>query len=175
VKSGVQDPDVSISMDIQRWMAAGEGQFFERKSTWDLSGQRPRLRKARDIAYEIAETVSAMANADGGELVVGMEDDGSISGLGLPQDKIKLLLEYPVTATMSLRLSHVVLGNLSTRGPAFSTLTWTGARTFTNWQTAAICCACMTGTRLSPPTKLLRSSPRRGKAFWSGPSRPAPV
>jgi len=95
VKSGVQDPDVSISMDIQRWMAAGEGQFFERKSTWDLSGQRPRLRKARDIAYEIAETVSAMANADGGELVVGMEDDGSISGLGLPQDKIKLLLGVP--------------------------------------------------------------------------------
>ncbi len=88
-------PANTNEQDFARWAAAEEGQFFERKSAWDRSGAQPRLRKAKDIAYDIAETLSAMANADGGELVVGMENDASISGVGLPADKIKLLLGMP--------------------------------------------------------------------------------
>lgn len=63
--------------DIARWAGAAEGQFFERKSAWDRSGSRPKQRKASDIARDVAETLAAMANADGGELVIGMEDDGA--------------------------------------------------------------------------------------------------
>jgi len=95
VKPAVQNSRLPVSMDIQRWSATNEGQFFERKSTWDWSSQQPKLRKAKDIARDIAETLSAMANADGGALVVGMEDDGSVSGVGLPEDKIRLLLGVP--------------------------------------------------------------------------------
>jgi ATP-dependent DNA helicase RecG len=95
MKSSIQDTPSSLHQEIQRWSAAEEGQFFERKSTWERSGQQPRLRRTRDIAYDIAETLSAMANADGGELLLGMEDDASISGVGLPEDKIKLLLGVP--------------------------------------------------------------------------------
>lgn len=90
-----QDSQPSRSFDRQRWTAAEEGQFFERKSTWERSVAPPRPRKAKDIAYDIAETLSAMANADGGELVVGMENDGAISGVGLPEDKIRLLTNVP--------------------------------------------------------------------------------
>lgn len=69
------------SHDIARWSAAEEGPFFERKSALDRSGSRPKPRKAADIAHDIAETLVAFANADGGELVVGIEDDGTISGV----------------------------------------------------------------------------------------------
>jgi ATP-dependent DNA helicase RecG len=95
MKSTIHSSQDSISRDIQRWTAANEGQFFERKSAWDRSSERPKPCSVRDIAHDIVETLSAMANADGGELVVGMEDDGSISGVGLPADKIRLLLGVP--------------------------------------------------------------------------------
>jgi len=81
--------------DIARWQAAEEGQFFERKSAWDRSGPRPKPRKAADIARDIAETLCAMANADGGELVVGIEDGGTATGVALADDKLRLLLGVP--------------------------------------------------------------------------------
>lgn len=81
--------------DIVRWSALPEGQFFERKSAFDRSGPRPKRRKASDLALDIAETLSAMANADGGELVVGIENDGTVTGVPHHADKIGLLLRAP--------------------------------------------------------------------------------
>ena len=85
----------SIQSEIARWKAAEEGQFFERKAGRDRSGRHPKLRKAKEIAWDIAETLSAMANADGGELILGMENDGKVTGVALPEDKIRLLLGVP--------------------------------------------------------------------------------
>jgi len=73
--------------DIQRWQGAEEGQFFERKSAFDRVPGRPKQRKAADIARDIAETLSAMANADGGELVIGIENDGAITGVPHGEDR----------------------------------------------------------------------------------------
>lgn len=81
--------------DLPRWSAAEEGQFFERKSALDRSGAGPKPRKAAAIAHDIAETLVAFANADGGELVVGMENDGSVSGVPHAEDKVRLLLGVP--------------------------------------------------------------------------------
>lgn len=80
---------------IARWIAAEEGQFFERKSALDRSSDRLRQRKTAEIAYDIADTLCAMANADGGELVVGLENDGTCSGVPHAEDKIKFLLGVP--------------------------------------------------------------------------------
>ncbi len=74
-----------------------EGQFFERKSCLDRSGHRPKRRAARDVARDIAETLTAMANADGGALVVGVEDDGTVSGADFPEDRLKVLKSAPKT------------------------------------------------------------------------------
>ena len=81
--------------DVARWSAAEEGQFFERKSALDRSGGRPKPRKAADVARDIAETLEAIANADGGELVVGLENDGAVSGVPHAEDKLRLLLGVP--------------------------------------------------------------------------------
>ncbi len=68
-----------------------EGQLFERKSAWERSGSTVRRRKAAAVAADVAETLSAMANADGGELVVGIEDDGEVTGVDQPEDKLALI------------------------------------------------------------------------------------
>ena len=86
---------MSETSDITRWSAAQEGPFFERKSAFDRSASRAKQRKAADIARDIAETLSAMANADGGEMVVGMENDGALTGVPHAEDKIRLLLGAP--------------------------------------------------------------------------------
>lgn len=82
--------------EIERWQTTDEGQFFERKSAFDRSGERPRYRKAADVAWDIVETLSAMSNADSGELVVGIEDDDrSVTGVPHPEDKVRLMLGAP--------------------------------------------------------------------------------
>lgn len=86
---------MSQNPDIARWTSAEEGPFFERKSAFDRSSARARQRKAADIARNIAETLTAMANADGGELVIGMENDGALTGVPHAEDKIRLLLGAP--------------------------------------------------------------------------------
>lgn len=85
----------AILNDVARWSGTEEGQFFERKSALDRSGPRSKQRKTVAIAHDIAETLCAMANADGGELVVGMENDGSVSGVPHAEDKIRLMLGVP--------------------------------------------------------------------------------
>ncbi len=76
-----------------------EGQFLERKGCYDYSQgrERPRPRQVRDIAWDIAETLSAMANADGGCVVLGVEDDGTVSGVDYPEDRLATLLAVPRT------------------------------------------------------------------------------
>lgn len=66
--------------NISRWFTLPEGQFFERKSAFDYSDSQRKRRKASDIAWDVVETLSVMANADGGELAVGMKDNGTIRG-----------------------------------------------------------------------------------------------
>lgn len=82
----------SNTAQIAHWATVREGQFFERKSAWDQSAAKPRPRKATDIAWDIVETLTAMANADGGELVVGIEDPGEVTGVPHPDDKVALML-----------------------------------------------------------------------------------
>ena len=75
----------------------GEGQFLEFKSAWDRSGDRPTPLPRRVLGGEIAETVAAFANADGGVLLVGVEDDGAPSGHGYPENVVEGLLAVSET------------------------------------------------------------------------------
>ena len=56
---GKNDPDI--------FSAAKENQYFDRKS-------------ARKDTKEISRHICAFANASGGKLVIGIEDDGEITG-----------------------------------------------------------------------------------------------
>ena len=75
----------------------GEGQFLEFKSAWDRSGDRATPLPRRALRDKIAEVVAAFANADGGVLLVGVEDDGAPSGHGYPEKVVEGLLAVPET------------------------------------------------------------------------------
>jgi len=72
-----------------------EGQFFERKSCYDRSHKRSKRRSAREVGRDVAETLAAMANADGGTLALGIEDDGTPTGMDYPHDRLDVILEAP--------------------------------------------------------------------------------
>jgi len=64
------------------WIAERpEGQFLERKSCYDREAGRSRPRALKDVLDDVAETLVAMANADGGVVAVGVEDEGKVTGV----------------------------------------------------------------------------------------------
>ncbi|WP_342612191.1 ATP-binding protein [Burkholderia ambifaria] len=70
----------------------GESHFREFKSALEGRPSEKRKRSAKDIATDIAQTLVAFANADGGELLVGVEDNGEVTGLlGLSANELNTL------------------------------------------------------------------------------------
>ena len=82
-------------INIGQLVGQTEGQFLERKSCYDRSGGKLRLRPAKEVARDIAEGLSAFANADGGTFILGIEDDGQVTGVQYPPDKEQILRESP--------------------------------------------------------------------------------
>jgi|Deesub1362A_J573_1020465.scaffolds.fasta_scaffold00395_26 ATP-dependent DNA helicase RecG len=82
-------------IDIKRLLKQSEGQFLERKTCYEYRDGKRRLRKAKDVARNVAETLSAFANADGGTLLLGVEDNGAVSGVDFPEDKLKVIQNAP--------------------------------------------------------------------------------
>jgi ATP-dependent DNA helicase RecG len=73
----------------------GEGQFLELKGTWDYSSEPPQPVGGRSLRAIVAEYVAGFANADGGTLVIGVEDNASVTGHGRPADEIAQLIAVP--------------------------------------------------------------------------------
>ena len=63
--------------ELRDLVSRDEGQFLEFKSTWDQRGDTPKQVRRRAVRDTIAESVAAFANADGGLLLIGVEDDGN--------------------------------------------------------------------------------------------------
>ena len=81
--------------ELRDLVSRDEGQFLGFKSTWDRSGDIPKQIKRRSVRDAIAETVAAFANADGGLLLVGVEDDGSPTGHSYPENVIEDFVSVP--------------------------------------------------------------------------------
>ena len=84
-----------IQERLQNELTLGEGPIREFKSALHGPDRKGR-RKVSLVAKDIAETLVAFANAEGGTLVVGAEDDGTISGLSLyTEDDIAVMRNAP--------------------------------------------------------------------------------
>lgn len=79
-----QRATVSISL--------GESHFREFKTALEGKPGKKRPRNPTAICKEIGEALVAFANADGGELFIGVEDDGTITGLQHNQEDIETML-----------------------------------------------------------------------------------
>lgn len=80
---------VEIAIEI------GESYYREFKSAYEGPPSNKTPRDISEIKYDIAKTLVAFANADGGELFVGVEDNHSVTGLPHNQDKINGILNSP--------------------------------------------------------------------------------
>lgn len=81
--------------ELRALLTRKEGQFIEFKSLWDRSQDKPHALKRRQARDTVAEYVAAFANADGGTLILGVEDDGRITGHAYPEEAVKDLLAVP--------------------------------------------------------------------------------
>lgn len=86
---------------IRQTIALGESQFREFKSAFEGPPNQKKPRDTRSVSKDIAEALVAFANADGGVLLVGVEDDGTITGLGFREETITKLLDVPRTGVYS--------------------------------------------------------------------------
>ena len=81
--------------ELRTILSRGEGQFVEFKSAWDHGSSPPKRLRRRALRDKIADVVAAFANADGGLLLVGVDDDGSVSGHGYSEQDVAVFFEVP--------------------------------------------------------------------------------
>ncbi|GHT83581.1 ATP-dependent DNA helicase RecG [Spirochaetia bacterium] len=79
----------------------GESYYREFKSAFEGPSGNKKPRDTKDVCYDIAKTIVAFANADGGELFIGIEDNNVITGLPYSDEKISLILMAPKNNIMA--------------------------------------------------------------------------
>lgn len=82
-------------LDLAPYLRQEEGQFFDRKSLFHGAPGQKQPRDRREVRDEIAEYVAAFANADGGLLILGQEDEFEITGHAYPADALEEMLATP--------------------------------------------------------------------------------
>ncbi|MGL5891083.1 MAG: ATP-binding protein [Bacteroidia bacterium] len=77
---------------IRNTIQLGESHFREFKTALEGKPDSKKPRKASKICEDIAEALVAFANADGGELLIGIEDNGVLTGLRHSDEEINNML-----------------------------------------------------------------------------------
>jgi ATP-dependent DNA helicase RecG len=94
---------------VRNEILIGESDFREFKTAWEGKPERKKPRQAKKICADIAEALVAFANTDGGAVIIGVEDDMTITGVPHSAEDIALMLEAPKThifATQTLPIAH---------------------------------------------------------------------
>jgi ATP-dependent DNA helicase RecG len=81
--------------DVTPFLNQDEGQHFDRKSLYEGPEGSKRARDRRSVRDQVAEYVAGFANAEGGILILGIEDDRTVTGHNLPADALASLLTTP--------------------------------------------------------------------------------
>ena len=81
--------------DVTPFLHQDEGQHFDRKSLFHGPPDAKKQRDRRAVRDEVARYVAAFANAEGGVLILGIEDDHTLSGHQLPPAALQTLLAVP--------------------------------------------------------------------------------
>lgn len=81
--------------ELRALLEREEGQFLEFKSLWDRNTEPPKSLERRKVRDLVAEAIAAFANADGGVLLLGVDDDGTPSGHAYPEEAVAEILAVP--------------------------------------------------------------------------------
>jgi ATP-dependent DNA helicase RecG len=82
---------LNIEQRIRNTIQLGESHFREFKTALEGPPATKKPRPVKAILGDIAEAIVSFANADGGELLIGVEDDGTITGLSHSGEEISAL------------------------------------------------------------------------------------
>src|SRR4029079_4725037 len=91
------------------------GQFLDFISAYEYRRGAGQKKAEEDLAREIARILSAMANADGGALLVGVEPDKSVTGITYEHEQLQSLIQCPqnlLRPPLSPACEKIRLGNL---------------------------------------------------------------
>lgn len=77
----MEDQVYRVYDSIELALETGESHFREFKSALEGPEGSKKLRPVKNICKNISKTLVAFANADGGELIIGIEDDSSVTGI----------------------------------------------------------------------------------------------
>ena len=105
-------PPLLTSTELRTILSRGEGQFVEFKSAWDRGSTPRRPIARRALRDKIADVVAAFANADGGLLLVGVDDDGTATGHGYRDHVVDAFFAVPdrrLTPTVDCRTERLTL------------------------------------------------------------------
>ncbi len=110
---------VNLEERAKTAISLGESHFREFKSALQGPPSAKTSRSSNSIARDIGEALVAFANADGGELLIGVEDDGTITGTNkLNESDMQRLAEAPKsnvhgkTPLPPVRIATLVLDGL---------------------------------------------------------------
>ncbi len=104
--------EIFTEAELRRLLALEEGQFLEFKSLWHLDDEKPKPLDRRTVRDWIAEYVAAFANADGGTILLGVDDDGTPSGHAYPEDAVREFLAVPerrLKPSVKVQTQHVTI------------------------------------------------------------------
>jgi ATP-dependent DNA helicase RecG len=94
--SGNQDMEIlALTERIEKTLELGESQFREFKSALEGPPGQKKPRDPKGIRKDICETLVAFANAEGGELLIGVEDDATLTGVPFPTNEVQKLIDAP--------------------------------------------------------------------------------
>lgn len=129
---------LQISERVELSIRIGESHYREFKSAVQGPPSNKIARDAKDVMVDIARTLVAFANADGGELLVGVEDDGEVTGTPYDADTLSLLknayrthvhadtpLPIPMVGQVEVKSKKVLYFNI-TKGDQFVYMTSDG-------------------------------------------------
>jgi ATP-dependent DNA helicase RecG len=91
------------------------GQFLEFISAYEYRRVQGQKKREEDLAREIVRVLSAMANADGGTVLVGVELDKSVTGIPHDAEELHALIQAPqnlLRPQLNPSCEKVRLGNL---------------------------------------------------------------
>ncbi|MBF0555324.1 MAG: putative DNA binding domain-containing protein [Nitrospirae bacterium] len=77
---------------IRNTIRLGESHYSEFKSALDGKEGNKKPRSVKEICKDIAENLVSFANADGGDLLIGVEDDGTITGIPHNENDINTMI-----------------------------------------------------------------------------------
>jgi ATP-dependent DNA helicase RecG len=111
---------------VRNTIDLGESHFREFKSAVEGKSDQKKRRQLAKICADIGEALVAFANADGGELLIGVEDDGEITGVPHDEDDVNLMLNATKThvhADSNLPITHATRLSIDSKTILFFAVT----------------------------------------------------